>query len=169
GAEPVSTAELDAAAADPVADPTSLIAVITDDGQNWLKLDRTSVIKTRSAYLTELFAQNEFQTAVLDLRDLLRLRRVLQDWQPKLEIYADLLEEKQRLRQQQEQRLAQQALDQQRSMLKEERDQLAARLQRIIDNNDVMALADSNTRSEERRVGKEWRSQGEADDGRTTE
>lgn len=152
GAEPVSTAELDAAAADPVADPTILTAVITDDGQNWLKLDRTSVIKTRSAYLTELFAQNEFQTAVLDLRDLLRLRRVLQDWQPKLEIYADLLEEKQRLRQQQEQRLAQQALDQQRSMLKEERDQLAARLQRIIDNNDVMALADSNTRELYERV-----------------
>jgi hypothetical protein len=146
GARPVTTEELDAAAADPVTDPTILTAVVTDDGQNWLKLDRTSVIKTRSAYLTELFAQNEFQTAVLDLRDLLRLRKVLQDWQPKLDIYADLLEEKQRLRQQQEQRLAQQALDQQRVVLQQERDQLAARLQRIVDNNDVMALADDNSR-----------------------
>lgn len=152
GAEPVTTEELDAAAADPVTDPTVLTAVVTDDGQNWLKLDRTSVIKTRSAYLTELFAQNEFQTAVLDLRDLLRLRNVLQDWQPKLEIYADLLEEKQRLRQQQEQRLAHQALDQQRRILQEERDQLAARLQRINDNEDVMALADDNTRELYERV-----------------
>lgn len=146
GSKPVTTEELDAASADPDSDPTILTAVVTDDGQNWLKLDRTSVIKTRSAYLSELFAQNEFQTAVLDLRDLLRLRKVLQDWQPKLDIYADLLQEKQNLRLRQEQQLAQQALGNQRMILREERDQLAARLQRIIDNEDALAVADDNIR-----------------------
>lgn len=146
GSEPMSTAELDAAVADPESDRTTLTAVVTDDGQNWLKLDRTSVIKTRSAYLTELFAQNEFQTAVLDLRDLLRLRKVLQAWQPKLDIYAELLHEKVALREQQEQQLAQHTLHQQQQVLHEESDQLAERLQRIIANDDYMALADNELR-----------------------
>lgn len=133
-------------------DGEGLIAVVTDDGQNWLKLDSTSIIKTRSAYMRELFAQTRFQTAVLELRDLLRLQRLLQDWQPKLSAYRELLLEKQALRSRQEQQLTQAAYAAQAQALQQRRDQFAARLQQIIAAEDYLALADSDTRALQERV-----------------
>lgn len=127
-------------------EPGTLTALITDDGQNWLKLSDTSVIKTRSIYLRELFAQNEFQTAVLDLRDLLKLQKLLLDWQPKLVAYNELLQQKQDLRQQNEQQLTQQSLAQKQVTIQQERDTLVARIANIKANNDYMALADPQTR-----------------------
>lgn len=127
-------------------EPGTLTALITEDGQNWLKLSNTSVIKTRSIYLRELFAQNDFQTTVLDLRDLLKLQQLLTDWQPKLIAYNELLQQKQTLRQQQEQQLSQQSLAQKQIDIQKERDQLLARISAIKANNDYMALADEKTR-----------------------
>lgn len=129
-------------------EPGTLTALITDDGQNWLKLSGTSVIKTRSIYLRELFSQNEFQAAVLDLRDLLKLQKLLQDWQPKLTAYSELLQQKQAWRQQKEQQLAQQSLEQKQAQLQRERDTLAARIERIKTNSDYIALADTETRKD---------------------
>jgi hypothetical protein len=127
-------------------EPGTLTALITDDGQNWLKLSGTSVIKTRSMYVRELFAQNDFQSAVLDLRDLLKLQKLLKDWQPKLTAYTELLQQKQQWRQQKEQQVSQASLLQQRADMQKERDALAARINTIKTNNDYMALADSQTR-----------------------
>lgn len=127
-------------------------AVITDDGQNWLKLDKTSVIKTRSAYLNELFAKNSFQTSVLDLRDLLRIQTLLQQWQPKLEAYRELLLEKQASRGRHEQQSAQQLLAKKQQALSVERDQLAARLQTIASAENYIALADEDTRALYQRI-----------------
>ncbi len=127
-------------------EPGTLTALITDDGQNWLKLSDTSVIKTRSIYLRELFAQNEFQTAVLDLRDLLKLQKLLLNWQPKLIAYDELLQQKQTLRQQKEQQFAQQSLAQKQITMQQERDALVARIATIKSNNDYIALADPQTR-----------------------
>lgn len=127
-------------------EPGTLTALITDDGQNWLKLSGTSVIKTRSVYLRELFAQNDFQSAVLDLRDLLKLQKLLKDWQPKLTAYTELLQQKQQWRQQKEQQVSQALLVQQRADMQKERDALAARINTIKTNNDYMALADAQTR-----------------------
>lgn len=127
-------------------------AVITDDGQNWLKLDKTSVIKTRSAYLNELFAKNSFQTSVLDLRDLLRIQTLLQQWQPKLEAYRELLLEKQASRSRHEQQSAQQLLAKKQQALSVERDQLAARLQTIASAENYIALADEDTRALYQRI-----------------
>lgn len=127
-------------------------AVITDDGQNWLKLDRTSVVKTRSAYLKELFAKTRFQTSVLDLRDLLRMQKLLQQWQPKLDAYRELLIEKQASRNRHEQQAAQHILlDKQQSLLTQ-RDQLAARLSMIANTENYIALANDETRTLYRRV-----------------
>jgi hypothetical protein len=127
-------------------EPGSLTALITDDGQNWLKLGDTSVIKTRSIYLRELFAQNEFQASVLDLRDLLKLQKLLLNWQPKLAAYEELLQQKQTLRQQKERQLSQQSLAQQQATMQQERDALVARIATIKANNDYIALADPQTR-----------------------
>lgn len=127
-------------------------AVITDDGQNWLKLDATSVIKTRSTYLNELFAKTLFQTAVLDLRDLLRMQKLLQHWQPKLEAYRELLLEKQSSRTRHEQGEAQRKLASKHQALAAERENFFARLSAIIDNENYVALADTDTRSLYQRV-----------------
>lgn len=126
--------------------PGTLTALITDDGQNWLKLSGTSVIKTRSIYLRELFAQNDFQSAVLDLRDLLKLQKLLLEWQPKLTAYTELLHQKQEWRQQKEQQVSQQSLVQKQADMQKERDAMAARIAAIKANNDYIALADPQTR-----------------------
>ena len=127
-------------------EPGTLTALITDDGQNWLKLSDSSVIKTRSIYLRELFAQNNFQASVLDLRDLLKLQKILQEWQPKLKGYDELLQQKQAWRQQKEQQLASQSLAQKQTSMQQERDAVVARIALIKANNDYIALADAQTR-----------------------
>lgn len=132
----------------------ALTAVVTDDGQNWLKLDSTSIIKTRSAYLNELFAKNTFQTAVLDLRDLLRLQSLLQQWLPKLDAYRELLLQKQNIRSKQDELLKQDAFGQQAQKLQMARDQLAQRLVKIDSSENYMALADEETRALYARVEK---------------
>lgn len=122
-------------------------AVITDDGQNWLKLDNTSVIKTRSTYLKELFAKTRFQTSVLDLRDLLRMQKLLQQWQPKLEAYRELLIEKQASRSRHEQQAAQNVLTNKQQSLIAQRDRFTARLNSIASEENYIALANDETRA----------------------
>jgi len=128
-------------------DASKFTAQIVDDGQNWLKINDISIVKTRSIYLRELFARNEFQTQVLDLRDLLKLQKLLKDWQPKLIAYTELLQQKQALRQQQKVQVAELSLSKVENDLEEKRGTLLARLTAIKANNDYMALADDATRS----------------------
>ncbi|HEY0894040.1 MAG TPA: hypothetical protein VGE32_13355 [Cellvibrio sp.] len=147
GSEPVSAADAKKILHNDTPEDGALNAVVTDDGQNWLKLDSTSIIKTRSAYLNELFAKNMFQTAVLDLRDLLRLQTLLQNWLPKLDAYRELLLQKQDNRDRQEQQLAQHSASQQEQKLQAERAALAQQLEQISSSENYMALADDETRA----------------------
>lgn len=147
GSEPLSAEDAKKILRPDTTQEGGLTAVVTDDGQNWLKLDSTSIIKTRSAYLNELFAKNTFQTAVLDLRDLLRLQTLLQNWLPKLDAYRDLLLQKQANRDRQEQQLAQNSIAQQEQKLLAERAALAQQLEQISSSENYMALADDETRA----------------------
>lgn len=147
GSEPLSAEDAKKILRSDASEDGALTAVVTDDGQNWLKLDGTSIIKTRSAYLNELFAKNVFQTAVLDLRDLLRLQKLLQNWLPKLEAYRELLLQKQATRSRQEQQLAQNASAQKEQKLQAERATLAQHLEQVRSDENYMALADEETRS----------------------
>lgn len=145
GSDPLSAEEAKKILRSDTSADDALTAVVTDDGQNWLKLDSTSIIKTRSAYLNELFAKNAFQTAVLDLRDLLRLQTLLQNWLPKLDAYRELLLQKQATRDRQEQQLAQHSIAQQEQKLQAERAALAQQLEQISSSENYMALADDET------------------------
>ncbi|MDF3012449.1 MAG: hypothetical protein K0Q78_653 [Cellvibrio sp.] len=147
GSEPLSAEDAKKMLGSGTPDDGALTAVVTDDGQNWLKLDRTSIIKTRSAYLNELFAKNVFQTAVLDLRDLLRLQTLLQNWLPKLDAYRELLLQKQATRSRQEQQLAQNSIAQKEQKLQAARAGLAQQLEQIRSSENYMALADEETRA----------------------
>jgi hypothetical protein len=146
GSDPLSAEDAKEILRSATSEDGALTAVVTDDGQNWLKLDSTSIIKTRSAYLNELFTKNAFQTAVLDLRDLLRLQTLLQNWLPKLDAYRELLLQKQATRSRQEQQLAQHAIAQQEHTLQAERARLAQQLEQISSSENYMALADGETR-----------------------
>lgn len=146
GSEPLSAEDAKKILRSNTSKDDALTAVVTDDGQNWLKLDGTSIIKTRSAYLSELFAKNAFQTAVLDLRDLLRLRTLLQNWLPKLDAYHDLLLQKQATRERQEQLLKQNSIAQSEQKLVAGRAALAQQLEQIRSSENYMVLADEGTR-----------------------
>ena len=146
GSEPLSAEDAKKILRSNTSKDDALTAVVTDDGQNWLKLDGTSIIKTRSAYLSELFAKNAFQTAVLDLRDLLRLRTLLQNWLPKLDAYHDLLLQKQATRERQEQLLKQNSIAQSEQKLVAGRAALAQQLEQIRSSENYMVLADEETR-----------------------
>jgi hypothetical protein len=147
GSDPLSAEDAKKMLSSDTAEDGALTAVVTDDGQNWLKLDSTSIIKTRSAYLNELFAKNIFQTAVLDLRDLLRLQKLLQNWLPKLDVYRELLLQKQATRSRQEQQLAQNSIAQKEQTLQTQRATLAQQLEQIRNSENYMALADQETRA----------------------
>ncbi|MDO8343597.1 MAG: hypothetical protein Q7T48_10385 [Cellvibrio sp.] len=147
GSEPLSAEDAKKLLRSDAAQDGALTAVVTDDGQNWLKLGSTSIIKTRSAYLNELFSKNTFQTAVLDLRDLLRLQALLQNWLPKLDAYHELLLQKQATRDRQEQLLKQNSITQQEQKLLAERAALAQQLEQISSSENYMALADEETRA----------------------
>jgi hypothetical protein len=147
GSDPLSAEDAKKVLHSEAPEKGALTAVVTDDGQNWLKLDSTSIIKTRSAYLNELFAKNVFQTAVLDLRDLLRLQKLLQNWLPKLDAYRELLLQKQATRSRQEQQLAQNASTQKEQKLQAQRATLAQQLEQVRSNENYMALADEETRA----------------------
>ncbi len=146
GSEPVSAETLKTWSKQASADGAGTVtAAVTNDGQNWLKLDQTSIIKTRSAFLSELFAQNQFQTSVLQLRDLLRLQKLLRNWQPKLDIYRDLLVEKQAGRSRQQQLLVSNAMGEREAQLIAQRDQLQQQIAQIQAQDDYVALADEDT------------------------
>jgi tetratricopeptide (TPR) repeat protein len=121
-------------------------AAIAAEGEHWLKLESHSIIKTRSAYLSELFSQSRFQTRVLDIRDLLHLQQVMQNWQPKLTLYKELLVDKQANRSLDKQKVVQEKIDRQVNDLVRQRDAMTARINRIETEHDYLALADKDTR-----------------------
>jgi tetratricopeptide (TPR) repeat protein len=127
-------------------DQPGISAAIAAEGEHWLKLESNSIIKTRSAYLSELFSQSRFQTRVLDIRDLLHLQQVMQNWHPKLTLYKELLIDKQANRSLDRQKVVQEKIDQQVNDLIKQRDSLTARINRIETEHDYLALADKDTR-----------------------
>jgi hypothetical protein len=127
-------------------DQPGIHAAIAAEGEHWLKLESNSIVKTRSAYLSELFSQSYFQARVMDIRDLLRLQAVLRNWQPKLETYKELLQQKQVDRSLEKQQALQQKVDQQVLDLTAKRDLLVAHINRIQNEQDYMALANKETR-----------------------
>lgn len=148
GSKPVSDKiAAPVASGDRSATMPGISAQVVDDGQNWLKINNTSIVKTQSIYLRELFMRNDFQAQVLDLRDLIKLRNMLQAWQPKLIAYGELLQQKQLLRQQQQAKIAQQSPLQKQRDLQQRRTALLQRFTTIKDNQDYLALADDSVRS----------------------
>ncbi|WP_096085601.1 hypothetical protein [Agaribacterium haliotis] len=58
---------------------------------DWLRLAEEQNLSPNLTYLIRMFARAEFQTSVMQLRDLLYLKRHLNDWHAKLDFYLSML------------------------------------------------------------------------------
>jgi hypothetical protein len=126
------------------ADQLDLLAALNiSDRENtdWFQLDHQASTEPHVSYLAELYALNHFQGAVQELRDLLQLNERLRDWRNKLEIYRDMLQQREQVR---ELKLAEiqglQLQDRLQSMTRQ-RDALDRELKRIESEKDYFSLA----------------------------
>ncbi|VUD53541.1 hypothetical protein TDB9533_01855 [Thalassocella blandensis] len=111
------------------------------EGMDWLKYVRDNQVSPQLSYLAELFAREEFQGVVQELRDLLGLQQDLLAWQDKLDFYADLMLEREQGRADRAAKLAAQDLTLQIKLMKAQRKQLAQKIERIAAERDFFALA----------------------------
>jgi hypothetical protein len=95
----------------------------------------------RLAYLATLFARNDFQLQLQNLRDLMAMQKNLQRWHNKLELYSDMLDEREKARRLRVNYLTQLDLDRELSQMQTRRDHLAQRIERIAQQKDYLALA----------------------------
>ncbi|HEY6527252.1 MAG TPA: hypothetical protein VIZ65_01060 [Cellvibrionaceae bacterium] len=111
-----------------------------DEELSWNKYAEDHDLPAQKAYFAALFAKNEFQQQVQILRDLLQMRTVLTNWQNKMQLYQDLVDERDLSRDAHMQRYAQNPYNQQVATLIAQREALAVRLQNAIAANDAEAL-----------------------------
>lgn len=121
------------------------LSVTKEADANWLTLDRGSVVEADSAYLAEVFRVSAFQVQVQAVRDLLQQRELLSAWLPKLSLYGDLLRNKRDLRQRRESQLQRESAYARAAEIRQRRDGVAGELDRVRQQRDYLAFADSDT------------------------
>ncbi len=115
--------------------------------RNWFAVEDNTDVNPHLSYLTELFASNQFQGAVQELRDLLRLQKQVLHWQKKVDIYRMMLRERELARDKKLQTIDRRRLLQSSERLQQKRNKLANRIETITAENDYMAIAGEATRS----------------------
>ncbi|BFM17704.1 hypothetical protein R50073_38870 [Maricurvus nonylphenolicus] len=125
---------------------------VQTDQHGWLSLDQQMGNAPQRAYLTRLFAQNEFQGSVQELQDLITLQQQLEQWNKKLEMYQYSWEERQQARLEKQQLLAQQPWQQQSQQLHNNQQYLLRKLEKLVADKDYIGLAPESVRSLHQRV-----------------
>lgn len=111
-----------------------------DEELSWNRYAEDHDLPAQKAYFAALFAKNEFQHQVQALRDLLQMREVFRQWQGKMRLYQDLVDERDLSRDAHMDRYAQHPYNQQVAALLAQRDALSARMQTAIAASDAEAL-----------------------------
>lgn len=138
--------------------PESLLRVMNREmgiealGGDWLSPGDRQALALDSDYLLTLVRKSQFQTQVQQVQDLLQQHRVLSAWQPKLEHYRQLLEDKATQRQGPEAQAKRQALLDRTEQLHKERQPLAQDLIRIREQRDYFALAGERVQGQLQRL-----------------
>lgn len=130
----------------PVLDETLNLPL--DEELSWNRYAEDNNLPAQKAYFAALFAKNEFQHQVQVLRDLLQMRLGLSEWQNKMRLYQDLVDERDLNRDAHMSRYQQRPYSQQVAALTAQRDALAQQLHTAIANNDAELLV--NGREAER-------------------
>src|SRR5690606_39029132 len=103
---------------------------------NWLKYAEENQLSPQLSYLIHLFSEEEFQQLAQTLRDLLAVQESLNQWREKLDFYGSMLDEREFLRSEKTNFLAQQQMSQKVSDMETQRKVLADRIAQITADND---------------------------------
>jgi len=115
---------------------------ISDAGQvNWLAYAESNQLAPQVSYLIALFAREEFQMRVKELRDLLAVQKNTREWQEKLYFYSAMLDTRERDRADQSALLARDSFAKRILELQQTRDALALKIETIAAEKDYFALA----------------------------
>jgi hypothetical protein len=123
------------------------LSITEESNRNWFSIETSTEINPQLSYLTELFASNEFQGGVQELRDLVRLQKLLLAWNEKLEIYSAMLHQRQQSREKKLANIRQRRMLERGAELTVARDKLAQRLSAIESSKDYLAIASEDTLS----------------------
>lgn len=113
-------------------------------GMDWLKNVRDNQVSPQLGYLADLFAREDFQGLVQELRDLVGIREDFILWQEKLSFYADLMSERESGRNQKAEDLAARELTDSIKRMKATRASLARKIETIAATKDYFALANAD-------------------------
>ncbi|UTA47874.1 tetratricopeptide repeat protein [Simiduia sp. 21SJ11W-1] len=108
--------------------------------QSWFALDPAVSLKPELAYLSEIFAQNDFQSRVQAVRDLLFMQNNLAQWQQKQDVYADLLVQRGRARAEKVAAMQASGKMQLEASLREQARTIRGWLMQVEKNRDYLAL-----------------------------
>lgn len=122
----------------PVLDDTLNLPL--DEELSWNRYAEDHNLPPQKAYFAALFAKNEFQQQVQVLRDLLQMRLLLNDWKQKMQLYQDLVDERDLSRDAHMGRYQQKPYSQQVAALSAQRNALAQQLQTAIAKQDAEIL-----------------------------
>ncbi len=90
---------------------------------SWLDYAAENELAPEMVYLIQVFSKDAYLRNVQELRDLLAIQANLLNWQQKLDLYTDMLNERDANRSKEMDYLAQQALDEKLALLKTQRDE----------------------------------------------
>ncbi|MEY4589545.1 MAG: hypothetical protein RL497_1621 [Pseudomonadota bacterium] len=122
----------------PVLDETLNLPL--DEELSWNKYAEDHDLPAQKAYFAALFAKNEFQQQVQILRDLQQMRIIFSQWRSKMQLYQDLVDERDLSREAHMERYQHRPYNQQVAALLAQSQTLAVQLQKSIAENDAEAL-----------------------------
>ncbi|WP_019605638.1 tetratricopeptide repeat protein [Teredinibacter turnerae] len=111
------------------------------DGIDWLNYQEKNQLSPTSTYLVALYAREEFQMRIQQMRELLTLQKNNREWQSKMAFYSAMLDERAADRDNKSGLLAKDKLAWQISDLEDARKNLSQQIERIGAEKDYFALA----------------------------
>lgn len=119
---------------------------------NWASYAGKNQLTPQLTYLTQLFSHEEFQRLVSELRDLLAMQAQMREWLDKLDFYREMLDEREVNRGRQVDQLERQAQTEVIQLMLEQRQVLADKIQKIVNDKDYFALSSGDEADLIRRV-----------------
>ncbi|WP_054113694.1 tetratricopeptide repeat protein [Marinagarivorans algicola] len=119
---------------------------------NWFNYAQKNKLAPQLSYLTALFARNEFQGLVQELRDLLVLQRKLTVWQGRMQFYLDMLDEREANRLLEMNVIAQQEAFENLNKMQSDRRSLLATLNRFDQTDDFLSMLQGKERERLARI-----------------
>ncbi len=120
--------------------------------QDWLALDNEPGVVPPEPYMALLFSDDQFQLQVQSLRELLQLQQRLQQWQGKLALYDDLLNQRQIQRDQRVQAIEAADYPAKIQTLSQQLQHQTETLDTIMATTDVMAFVTGRAQDQWQRV-----------------